>query len=561
MADNVRELRPKTPDTEKITINLGYVDLGHVDLMVQEGFYSNRTDFIRTAIRNQLERHADVVRQSTARKSLDLGLRNYSREDLEAAQARRRDAADQCSGPGDHRPGRHARAGPRHHRLGLGARRPSCHSRGQGRSRRQNEVNDAGSRHSPRSNPPHARRPTGRGHRAPAAHAPRRACNPGSGSRRAVPTPRARLEPPTIEQRPGVIEENEGRPPARAAPAQRRKRAAPLDGMRAFSGLGLRGPVGRAPSSPSDIAPDGTRFIEGTFSNAAGSRTYKLFIPSRSRGQPLPLVVMLHGCTQSPDDFAAGTRMNFLAEEQNCFVVYPEQPSGANQAKCWNWFRAGDQQRGGGEPSLIAGITRQIMRDHAIDPKRVYVAGLSAGGAAAAIMGATYADLYAAVGIHSGLACGAASDLPSAFVAMRQGGGVRSNREGRLSCADHRFPWRSRHHGASQQRRPDCRAVRQSDKFDNEGASRTSARRPCLYPHYPHRRRRAGRFPNIGTFMAPATRGRAAAPPAPTPIREGRTRRGKCCVSSSSIRAKGSRTTVRSDRSGRRRISGSAWRR
>lgn len=86
MADNVRDLRPKFPDTEKITINLGYVDLGHVDLMVQEGFYSNRTDFIRTAIRNQLERHADVLKQSTARHSLDLGLRNFTRRDLEAAQ-------------------------------------------------------------------------------------------------------------------------------------------------------------------------------------------------------------------------------------------------------------------------------------------------------------------------------------------------------------------------------------------------------------------------------------------------------------------------------------------
>src|ERR1700730_16282553 len=86
MVGNVHELRPKPADTEKITINLGYVDLGHVDLMVQEGFYSNRTDFIRTAIRNQLERHAGVVKQSTARKSLDLGLRNYSREDLEAAR-------------------------------------------------------------------------------------------------------------------------------------------------------------------------------------------------------------------------------------------------------------------------------------------------------------------------------------------------------------------------------------------------------------------------------------------------------------------------------------------
>ena len=252
--------------------------------------------------------------------------------------------------------------------------------------------------------------------------------------------------------------------------------------MREFSGLGLRGPIGRAPPSTSDIVPEGTRFIEGTFSNAAGSRTYKLFIPSRSQGQPLPLVVMLHGCTQSPDDFAAGTRMNFLAEEQNCFVVYPEQPSGANQAKCWNWFRTGDQRRGGGEPSLIAGITRQIMRDHAIDPKRVYVAGLSAGGAAAAIMGATYADLYASVGIHSGLACGAASDLPSAFVAMRQGNGSEAIAEGRLSRADHRFPWRSRHHGASQQRRPDSRAVRQSDEFDSEGASRTSARTAMPIP-------------------------------------------------------------------------------
>jgi len=227
-------------------------------------------------------------------------------------------------------------------------------------------------------------------------------------------------EPPIIDAK--AIEETVGAQLARAAIAQPRMLRALLDRKKQRSGLGLRGLIKRAPST-ADIVPEGARFIEGTYSNPAGSRAYRLFIPSRYQGQPLPLVVMLHGCTQSPDDFAAGTRMNFIAEEQTCFVVYPAQRSEANLSKCWNWFRTADQQRGGGEPSLIAGITRQIMRDYSVDPKRVYVGGLSAGAAAAAIMGATYNDLYAAVGIHSGLACGAATDMPSAFAAMRQGGG------------------------------------------------------------------------------------------------------------------------------------------
>jgi hypothetical protein len=147
------------------------------------------------------------------------------------------------------------------------------------------------------------------------------------------------------------------------------------------SWLGMRGEK-RTPTPTQDFVPEGGKFIEGTYSDLAGSRAYKLFVPSGYKGQPLPLVVMLHGCTQSPADFAAGTRMNFFAEEQACFVVYPAQRSDANQSKCWNWFRTADQQRGRGEPSLIAGITHQIMSDYSVDPKRVYVAGLSAGAAA-----------------------------------------------------------------------------------------------------------------------------------------------------------------------------------
>ena len=230
-------------------------------------------------------------------------------------------------------------------------------------------------------------------------------------------------------------------PPEFAKPQRSRARttgtsALPFDGAGPLdlSGLGslidfgslagLSGLPGLGATSKATELPDGASFETLTHNAPAGTWRYKLYIPASHDGSPAPLVVMLHGCTQSPDDFAAGTRMNDLAEERGFLVAYPEQTQAANQQKCWNWFQAGDQKRDAGEPALIAGITRQIIADHAVDPKRVFVAGLSAGGAAAAIMGQRYPDLYAAVGVHSGLPCGAARDMGSAFAAMHGGAPV-----------------------------------------------------------------------------------------------------------------------------------------
>lgn len=181
-------------------------------------------------------------------------------------------------------------------------------------------------------------------------------------------------------------------------------------------------PAGPAGSSQTDTSSP-EQWLRGQYSHGGRQLAYRLYVPPGAAfaAGPPALVLMLHGCTQGPEDFAAGTRMNDLARSAGVLVLYPEQTQHANSHKCWNWFKAQHQQRGRGEPALLAGLTRQVMAEHGVDASRVYVAGLSAGAAMADIMGRAYPELFAAVGVHSGLAAGAASNLPSALEAMRKG--------------------------------------------------------------------------------------------------------------------------------------------
>ena len=165
--------------------------------------------------------------------------------------------------------------------------------------------------------------------------------------------------------------------------------------------------------------PAGAKFQDGSFTCAAGTRTYKLYVPKSLPLHGGGLIVMLHGCTQNAVDFAAGTGMNEIAEAEGMIVVYLNQAMQANSSGCWNWFNPRDQIHGQGEPSIIAGITEELISAYHVKPNQVFIAGLSSGGAMAVILGHTYPTLYSAIGVHSGLPYRSANDVISAFSAMR----------------------------------------------------------------------------------------------------------------------------------------------
>ena len=200
----------------------------------------------------------------------------------------------------------------------------------------------------------------------------------------------------------------------------------PLSRLQAgLGGLAATGGTKMCGAATSDTVPSGAHFRQEQYECAAGNRSYRTYVPASAEKGVTGIVLMLHGCTQTAEDFAAGTDMNTLAEQHGFVVIYAQQSRGSNAQSCWNWFSRGDQRRDRGEPAILAGLTSRVMAEHDVPSDRVFVAGLSAGAAMAVILGETYPDLFSAIGVHSGLPFGSAKDVQSAFAAM--GGRNRSD--------------------------------------------------------------------------------------------------------------------------------------
>ncbi len=276
--------------------------------------------------------------------------------------------------------------------------------------------------------------------------------------------------------------------------------------------------------------PDGARFEEHSFINQAGRRTYKLYIPGRYRGEPLPLVVMLHGCTQSPDDFAAGTRMNEWAEKMGLLVAYPRQPSSANPSKCWNWFSAGDQLRDRGEPSLIAGITRQIMRDLAVDPRSRLCRG-----AVGRRRGGSDHGLGLSRSVRRDLrplrTCMRGCPEPAFGLRRNAAGRIASDERRETSFADNRVSRRPRLHGEPGKWRPGHRPIEGGGGAAPDEQPWPVRGRDRLHTHRPRGGERAPAPGAMGAAWGrPCLVGREPCPdPTPTPV--GPTQAARCCGS------------------------------
>jgi poly(hydroxyalkanoate) depolymerase family esterase len=215
----------------------------------------------------------------------------------------------------------------------------------------------------------------------------------------------------------GVPEARPQRPAARVvAPSARRSLGETLRALRTGPSFPPAAPVTPQAEPPNESDP---RFLRRTHVDPAGSLSYRLYVPADYERRELALVLMLHGCTQDPEDFALGTQMNAVADEFGLIVAYPHQPRRANASGCWNWFDRRHQKRGSGEPARLAGLAQALAKEFGVDNERIFAAGLSAGGAMAEVLAATYPDVFAAVGVHSGLPYRSAVDVPSAFAAMK----------------------------------------------------------------------------------------------------------------------------------------------